>query len=130
VKYVILIHSNPDPWGHPTSAYTPQGRSLPAEWHAEMDRRFEELLGEIADSGEFVSAEALADPATSTLYAWTPQGHLATEGPYAESKEQLAGFFIIDCQTRQRAEEIAAQFAQPGGTVELRPAMWPDGDDT
>ena len=40
-----------------------------------------------------------------------------------------AGFFMIDCETRERAEEIAARFAQPGGTVELRPSMWGDGDD-
>lgn len=94
MKYVILIHSNPDPWGHPTSIYTAEGRTLPQERHEEMDRQFEELMGEITASGEFVTAEALADPASATLYGWSSQGHLATDGPYAESKEHLAGFFI------------------------------------
>ena len=75
------------------------------------------------------TAEALADPASSTVFGWSPEGHLVTEGPYAETKEQLAGFFLIDCATRERAEEIAAHFAQPGGTVELRPAMWAGSDD-
>lgn len=129
MKYVILIHSNPDPWGHPTSIYTAEGRTLPQERHEEMDRQFEELMGETTASGEFVTAEALADPASATLYGWSSQGHLATDGPYTESKEHLAGFFIIDCDSRQRAEQIAAQFAQPGGVVELRPAMWPGDDD-
>lgn len=129
MKYVILIHSNPDPWRHPTSIYTAEGRTLPQERHEEMDRQFEELMGEITASGEFVTAEALADPASATLYGWSSQGHLATDGPYTESKEHLAGFFIIDCDSRQRAEQIAAQFAQPGGVVELRPAMWPGDDD-
>jgi hypothetical protein len=129
VKYVILIHSNPDPWGHPTAHYTTEGRTVAKERHEQMDRDFDSLLAEISASGEFVSAEALADPASSTLYTWTEQGHLATDGPYAEAKEQLAGFFIVDCQTRERAEEIAAQFAQPGGVVELRPAMRPGADD-
>ncbi|MDP9219271.1 MAG: YciI family protein [Actinomycetota bacterium] len=78
MKYVILIHANPDPWGHPASA---------------------------------------------RLYRWRAEGHVATDGPYAEAKEHLAGFFVIDCDTRTRAEEIAAQFAQPGGVVELRPVM-------
>ena len=50
-------------------------------------------------------------------------------GAAAEAKEQLAGFFLIDCASHERAEVIAAQFAQPGGTVELRPVMWPGGDD-
>ena len=115
MKYVILIHSNPDPWGHPTQKLTTEGRALPAE--------------QISASGELVSAEALGDPASSTVFGWTAGGHVATDGPYAETKEQLAGFFIIDCATRQRAEEIATKFAQPGGVIELRPVMWPGGDD-
>ena len=129
MKYVILIHSNPDPWGHPTSSHTAEGRALPTERHAEMARQFDALMEEISASGEFVVAEALAAPGSSTVYGWGSDGPLATDGPYAETKEQLAGFFLIDCATRERAEEIAAHFAQPGGTVELRPAMWAGGDD-
>jgi hypothetical protein len=129
VKYVILIHANPDPWGHPTSSYTPEGRALPPEQIEEMDKEFEALLAEISASGELVTAEALADPAAATLYGWTADGHLATDGPYAEAKEHLAGFFIIDCDSRKRAEEIAAQFAGPGSAAELRPVMWLGGND-
>jgi hypothetical protein len=129
VKYVILIHANPEPWGHPTQIYSAEGRALSPEQHAEMDRQFEALLTEISTSGELVTGEALADPASATLYRWSTEGHLATEGPYAEAKEHLAGFFIIDVASRERAEEIADHFAQPGGVVELRPAMWPGGDD-
>jgi hypothetical protein len=121
VKYVILIHANPEPWGHPTSAFTPEGRAQPAEYH--------ELLTELVESGEFVVAEALADPASSSLYRWSPQGHVAADGPYAESKEHLAGFFLIDVADRTRAEQVAARFAGPGSTIELRPAMWPGGPD-
>ena len=129
MKYVILIHSNPDPWAHPTIDHTPEGRALPAEQRAEMDRQFDAVLAELQESGEWVTAEALAAPSSSTLYRWGPGGVLATDGPYAESKEHLAGFFLIDCATRQRAEEVAAQFAGPGDTVELRPAMSGGGDD-
>src|SRR6478735_827965 len=129
MKYLILIHSNPEPWGHPTGSFTAEGRAVSQEEHDRMDREFEALLEEIHASGELVTAEALADPRSSTLYHWSPEGHLTTEGPYAESKEHLAGFFLIDCATRERAEEITAVFAQPGGVVELRPAMWPGGDD-
>jgi hypothetical protein len=129
MKYVILIHSNPQPWGHPTQIYTEEGRALPQERHDEMDRQFNEMMNELTASSEWVTAEALADPAAATLFGWTPEGHLATEGPYAESKEHLAGFFVIDCATRERAEEIAAYFAQPGGTVELRPIMSMGSDD-
>jgi hypothetical protein len=129
MKYVILIHSNPEPWGHPTQQFTAEGRALSAEQHAEMDRSFETLMEEISASDEFVTAEALADPASATLFHWSPDRQLTTDGPYAETKEHLAGFFLIDCATRERAEQIAAAFAQPGGTVELRPAMWAGSDD-
>jgi hypothetical protein len=129
VKYVILIHSNPQPWGHPTDQLTEEGRAQSQEFHEQSARDFEALMEEINASGEFVTALALADPASSTLYGWSPEGHLRTDGPYAETKEQLAGFFLVDCATRERAEEIAAHFAQPGGTIELRPSMWGDGED-
>ncbi len=129
MKYVILIHANPDPWGHPTSRYTAEGRAMSADYHDAADRAFDALLAEISASGEFVTAEALGDPVSSTIYGWTDDGFLATEGPYAEAKEQLAGFFIIDCESRGRAEEIAAQFAHPGASIELRPAMWAGSDD-
>ena len=72
------------------------------------------MLTSLHASGELVMGEALGDPTTARIYGWTPEGHVATDGPFAEAKEQLAGFFIIDAATRERAEEIAAQFAGPG----------------
>ena len=89
------------------------------------DRRFDALLGELSASGELVTAEALADPASATVYRWRSGDSLASEGPYAETQEHLAGFFLVDCATRERAEEVAAQFAGPGSVAELRPAyVW------
>jgi hypothetical protein len=129
MKYVILIHSNPEPWGHPTDRFTAEGRALPESYHTGAAASFDKLMSEISASGELVGAEALGDPTTSTLWRWSPEDVLVTEGPYAETREHLAGFFLIDCATRERAEEIAATFAQPGGTIELRPAMWGGGDD-
>jgi hypothetical protein len=126
---VILIHSNPEPWGHPTSHYTAGGRAIPAERRAELDRQFEALLTEISTSGELVSAEALGDPASATIFGRGRELTVPTEGPYAETKEHLAGFFLIDCATRERAEEIAVQFAGDGDVIELRPVMSGGGDD-
>jgi hypothetical protein len=123
VKYVILIHSNPQPWGHPTPDYTAEGRALPAEQRAQMYKEFEGLLGELQASGEFLTAEALDSPASSTVYRWRGGKPVSTDGPYAEAKEQLAGFFVFDFATRDRAEEIAAKFAGPGDVIELRPVM-------
>jgi hypothetical protein len=120
---MILIHSNPEPWGHPTSEFTAEGRALPAERRAELDTEFEALLAELTASGEFVIAEPLAAPDAATVYRWGAGGPVATDGPYAEAKEQLAGFFLVDCASRERAEQIAARFSGPGDVVELRPVM-------
>ena len=129
MKFVILIHSNPQPWGHPTGDFVAENRALPKEQREQMNTEFEALLTQMQTDGELLGGEALGDPATSTLYRWRPGKPIATDGPYAESKEQFAGFFLIDVATRERAEEIAEAFAGPGETIELRPAMWPGGDD-
>jgi hypothetical protein len=129
MKYVILIHANPDPWGHPTGHLTEEGRRLDPAQRAAMDRKFEELMHGISASGELVVCEALAAPASSTVYRWHGDRPVATDGPYAETKEQLAGFFLIDVETRERAEEIAETFAHPGDVIELRPAMGGGGPD-
>lgn len=129
MKYVILIHANPQPWGHPSGDFTEAYQALPAEQRARMDADFEQLLTELHTNGELVGGEALGDPATARLYRWDAGAALATDGPYSEVKEHLAGFFLIDVADRARAEEVASRFASPGDTIELRPAMWPGGDD-
>jgi hypothetical protein len=123
MKYVVLIHSNPNPWGHPTIDFTDIGRAIPADEREAMDKEFAALLAELSASGELVSGLALAAPGTSRIYRWEGKRPVSTDGPYAETKEQLAGFFVLDCATRERAEELAAQFAGPGDTIELRPEM-------
>jgi hypothetical protein len=129
VKYVVLIHSNPRPWGHPTGDYTEAFQALPREQRAAMTADFERLLEELSERGELLGGEALGDAANARLYRWEDGSPLATDGPYSEAKEHLAGFFLIDVESQERAEEVAAQFAGPGDTVELRATMWPGGDD-
>lgn len=59
MKYVILIHSNPEPWGHPSGDHLAAHQALPAEQRAQMDADFEALLGELQDRGELLGGEAL-----------------------------------------------------------------------
>jgi hypothetical protein len=94
-----------------------------------MNTEFEQLLKDLSDRGELLGGEALGDPAISRLYRWDSGQPLATDGPYAESKEHLAGFFLIDVESPARAEEVAAKLASPGETIELRPTMWPSRED-
>lgn len=128
MKYVILIQSNPQPWGHPTSDFLPGAQELTQEQRDASEVDFERLLTEISGSGELVSAEALGDPAGSRLFRWRDGERVITDGPYAEGKEHLAGFFLIDVDSQARAEEIAGAFGVPGETIELRPVMGGGGD--
>lgn len=129
MKFVILIHSSPQPWGHPTSHYLAAHRDLLAELRERSSAGFEAVMSELHDNGELVGAEALGDPAGARLYRWRDGAPLAGDGPYSESREHLAGFVVVDVGSRSRAEEVAARFCGPGETVELRPMMWPGGDD-
>ena len=129
MKYVIMIHSNPEPWGHPTSEYLAAHQELPAEVREQLNADFEQVMTELHANGELVMGEALADPGTARLYRWRDGAPLATDGPYSEAKEHLAGFFLVDVEDQARAEAVAAKFVGPGETVELRPLMWPGGSD-
>ncbi len=125
MKYVILIHSNPQPWGHPTGDFVAEALARPQEERERGAAAFDAMLQELSASGELKGGEALGDPVSSRLYRWDANGTVATDGPYAEAKEHLAGFFLLDVASQERAEQLAVQFAGPGDTVELRPAyVW------
>ena len=120
MKYVVLIHSNPQPWGHPTSEFLAAHQELPAEERECLNAEFESVMTEMSASGELVGGSALGDPTEARLFRWEQGKTLATDGPYAEAKEHFAGFFLLDVASRERAEALAARFAGPGETVELR----------
>ncbi|MGL5860180.1 MAG: YciI family protein [Phycicoccus sp.] len=123
MKYVILIHSNPRPWGHPTQDFLEEHQALPTPVRERLQREFDAMFEDMQQRGEFVSAEALGDPSTSRLFRWADDDRVVTDGPYAEGKEHLAGFFLVDVESQERAEEIARHFCGPGDLVELRPGM-------
>ena len=121
MKYVILIHSNPPPWGHPTSNVLEQHQALSEAEREELNADFEAVMQELSDRGELVGGQALGDPHDARLFRWEGGRRKVTDGPYAETVEQFAGFFLIDVADQARAEAVAEKFAGPGETVELRP---------
>lgn len=129
MKYVIMIHSAPQPWGHPTSDYLPAHQALPADQREQLGADFDALLTELGERGELVGGQALGDPAAARLYRWHTGEPIVTDGPYSETKEHLAGFFLVDVEDHERAEAVAARFAGPGETIELRPLMGEGGAD-
>ena len=126
MKYVILIHSNPQPWGHPTGELRRRG-ARPAAGGARCRRRLRSTRCSRSSrrAASSRAARRSATPRRPGCTAGTASGTVATDGPYAESKEHLAGFFLLDVASQERAEELAGYFAGPGDTVELRPAyVW------
>src|ERR1043166_4289782 len=87
-----------------------------------LSRELDDLLNELRDTGELVSIAALADPRRARTVRVRERAAIATDGPYVESKEQMAGAFVIDCATPERAEALAARWPDARfGAVELRP---------
>jgi hypothetical protein len=114
VKYLILIYSNP------------MSRKLWEEFsdaqRAEGLRYYAALTEELAASGELIVSEALADPSMATRVSVHQGRTTTTDGPFAEAKEQLAGFFLLECDSHERAIERAAQVPEAAmGLVEVRP---------
>lgn len=124
MKYLIMIYGNPRNWEHPMFLHDPGFLALPPEEREEVARQAEELRREITESGEFVAGVALADPALTKNVRGRDGVPVTTDGPYVESKEQLAGYFVLDCESPERAASIAARFPDARfAAVEVRPIM-------
>jgi hypothetical protein len=116
VKYVILI------WSNPTSRKL--WESFSDDERADGYRYYAGIDEDLAASGELIVSEALADPSATTRVAVREGRTVTTDGPFAEAKELLAGFYLVDCESRERAVEIAALMPEAGlGLVEVRPVV-------
>lgn len=116
MKYLIQIYSNP--------ASRAVWESFTPEQQAEGYSYYEGISSELAASGELVVTEALADISLAKRVTHSDSGTVASDGPFAETKELLAGFFLVDCESEARAVEIAGRFPEAEfGLVEVRPVL-------
>jgi len=124
MKYLVMIYGNPLNWEHPMFQQDPGFLALPAQERAEVKRRADEFWQELRESGEFVAGVALADPALTKNIRGRDGVPVTTDGPYLEAKEQLAGYFVLDCESVERAAQWAARFPDARfAAVEVRPIM-------
>lgn len=99
----------------------------PEELQARIDEH--RMLDEELERREIFRGGAALLPTTAATTVRAPHGDiLKTDGPFAETKEQLGGFYILDCDNLDEAMEIAARMpaAKYGGSVEIRPVMTGD----
>lgn len=95
----------------------------PEEWQATMEAH-NTFTQEAIDRGMAPSGEALQPVATAkTVRFENFKVTLTTDGPFAETKEQLGGFYILECESEAEALEMAAKLPMFTGSVEVRPVI-------
>ena len=79
---------------------------------------------EVIAAGVLVGGEALEPPSTATCIKVRDAKTITTDGPFAESKEQLGGYYLLECENLDEAVKWAAKIPVAlNGTVEIRPIM-------
>ena len=116
MKYLIQIYSNPESRA--------MWESFSPEQQAEGYSYYQDISNELISSGELVASEALADISLAKRVTHSDDGTVASDGPFAETKELLAGFYLVDCDDESRAVEIAGRFPEAQyGLIEVRPVL-------
>lgn len=119
MKFVVLMaEEDPEAWDRATQEY----RDEVFDRHRSFDKA-------VRERGEMVAGEALALPKEAvTLRPGTGRDRLVTEGPYAETVEQLGGFYLIDVESVETALDLVRLLPE-SYTIEVRPAIHIEGYD-
>ena len=98
--------------------------ATPEEMKAVM-AAWDKFTQETVDSGAFVAGEGLQPSSTATTVQFPGDGGepTVTDGPFTESKEQLGGFYLLECKDLDEALDWAKRIPSRGGFVEVRPVM-------
>ncbi|HEY3727906.1 MAG TPA: YciI family protein [Solirubrobacteraceae bacterium] len=113
MKYMLLLYDNPDTR---EAFFGPESEALMGEVEA--------VLEELRQSGELLSTAPLADPVNTKTVRARDGVPVITDGPLAETKEHFGGYLMVDCETIDRAVEIAARWPSSRfAPLEVRPLM-------
>jgi hypothetical protein len=113
MKYMLLIYHDEPSWNGITEAERQQ-----------IYLEFRKLRGELESHGQYVSGSQLQPIATATSVRVRDGKELITDGPFAETHEQLGGYFLIEAKDLDEATSIAARIPSARtGTIEVRPLV-------
>lgn len=119
VKYMLLIYNRPG--------------FVEELSEAERDELFGEvdaIMKELTETGELIGGDALADPSQTKTVRVREGVPAVTDGPFVEAKEQFAGYLLVECETTERAVEIAARWPDAKQwAMEVRPVMVQSGTE-
>ena len=135
MKYMIMMYGSQQDYdmltGKPTDSPTWSPEDM-AALHAFM----ESWNGDLVKSGEFIDARGLSAPVHARRIQLQNGVPVVTDGPYAETQEVLAGYWIVDCESFDRATAIAGRLSSaPGPTgasapvADVRPIVECDSFD-
>lgn len=119
MKFMLIMHMNPQIWD-----------SLTEDERNEVMKGHGEFIETIRASGEMLGTTALADPSGSAVVRVRDGVPAVTDGPYLEAKEYLGGYYLVDCENRERAFELAAMIPDArvnGLGIEVRPVVFAAG---
>jgi hypothetical protein len=125
MTYMLMMHAPRATGEYQLGSWSPEDMKAHIRFMKDLNR-------ELTKAGEFVAAEGLAMPGEARVVRAAKDGApVVTDGPYPEAKEFLAGYWIVDVETTERAYEIAAKASAapgPGGTplnmaIEVRQVM-------
>jgi hypothetical protein len=115
MRYMLLIYNDPAAW----AAMSPEESQKAFNDYGTFTQR-------IIDSGELISGDPLQGVDTATTVRVRNGKATSTDGPFAETKEVLGGYYHVNCKDLDRATELAGQIpdaAIGSGSVEVRPVM-------
>jgi hypothetical protein len=113
MRYLLLLYGNED-----------AERSTTGEERRAIVEQHIELGGRLRDAGVLVASEALGESADAKVMRRDDDRAVVTDGPFAETKEQLGGFYLLECEGIDEALEWAKQVpVSPGLVVEVRPVV-------
>ena len=113
MRYALLIYASEQEWANQTEE---QSQAAYQEYMA--------FTKDIIDRGLMKGGEALQPTSTATSVRVRNGDTLTTDGPFAETKDQLGGFYLVDCKDLDEAVEVAAGIPDARrGTIEVRPVM-------
>jgi hypothetical protein len=111
MKYMLLIHDSEKVWG---TLSQDEQKQIMADY-----RRFTE---EIRTTGQYLAGSQLQPTSTATSVRVRNGKRLVTDGPFAETREQLGGFYLVDAKDLDEAIGLAERLPSAKlGTIEVRP---------
>jgi hypothetical protein len=125
MKYMILTYGSQQDY-EALTGQSSSGRAWTEEDWKALAGFMNAFNEELADSGELVDTRGLSTPVHTRRVRLEGGTPVVTDGPYAESEEVLAGYWVVDCESFDRATEIAARLTACPGPEENRARAYVD----